>query len=253
MLSPVARTFVFMAGLILLVGCETLGLTNTTASETDSIARPSQTTSDRVSAEPPPQPPKTVKEPTPVKPPVVSKKLKVAVLDSGDYAQAKARHLQTLVQNKVKPLTLADVGYYMDVQNAQFIQLLQQTSIDIKHEGDFIVLTMPGSDSFGKNSLRLKPSAEQALALASQVLTEYTETQIAIHGHTDDSGEAEYNKKLSVRRALLVADYLVNAGIAIERIAVIGFGESLPLSLSTTAEGRAQNRRIELYLEPIAK
>ena len=161
--------------------------------------------------------------------------------------------MQTLLDKKVTPLELADVGYYMDVQNAQFIQLLQPANIEIQLDGGRIMLTLPGSDSFAKNSLELKPGAELSLAITSQVLAEYSETMIMIHGHTDDFGEADYNQKLSVQRALTVANYLVDAGIKIERIAVIGFGESLPLSLNTTAEGRARNRRIELSIEPIAK
>lgn len=161
--------------------------------------------------------------------------------------------MQDLIRSGAKPLALTEVGYYMDVQNAQFIQHLRATHIDIRHAGDLIILTLPGGDSFDPNSTRLKPGAIRNLELTAQVLTEYAQTQITIHGHTDDTGEAKYNQWLSVRRALSVTDQLLKAGVANRRIAVVGFGENSPLVPNTTADGRARNRRIELYLEPIAK
>lgn len=185
--------------------------------------------------------------------PSIPKKPQVAVLEAVDFAQAKNLHMQALIRSGAKPLALTEVGYYMDVQNAQFIQQLRATDIDIRHEGDLIVLTLPGGDSFDPNSTRLKPGAIRNLALAAQVLTEYAQTQITIHGHTDDTGEAKYNQWLSVRRALSVTDQLLKAGVATRRIAVVGFGENSPLVPNTTADGRARNRRIELYLEPIAR
>ena len=112
---------------------------------------------------------------------------------------------------------------------------------------------MPGGDIFGQDSAQLDPAAKDSLALTSRVLVEFAQTQIVIYGHTDNTGRAEYNQKLSVRRALAVADYLLTQGIAIERIAVVGLGETSSLSLDTTEAGRARNRRIELYLKPIAK
>lgn len=176
----------------------------------------------------------------------------VTVLDPDDFRQAGDRHLQELIRVSTAPLALDEVGYYMDVQNARLVQMLHPTSIEIAYEGDFIILTMPGGESFEPNSARLEETALRSLNLASQVLLEYAQTRITIHGHTDDTGEAPYNQLLSVRRALSVADQLVIAGIALERIAVVGFGESRPLNFNATDAERARNRRIELYLEPIA-
>ncbi len=178
---------------------------------------------------------------------------RVTVLDPDDFVQAGNRHLQELIRVSSNPLAPEEVGYYMDVQNAQLARILHPTSIEIGYEGGLIILTMPGGESFAPDSARLEDAAIRSLNLASRVLLEYSQTRITIHGHTDDTGEAGYNQLLSVRRALSVADRLVTAGIAAERIAVVGFGESRPLAFNTASAERARNRRIELYLDPIGR
>ena len=68
-----------------------------------------------------------------------------------------------------------------------------------------------------------------------------------IQGHTDSSGAAVYNMELSLRRAHAVRDYMIRTGIAPERLRVKGYGEERPVATNETAEGRAQNRRVELH------
>jgi OOP family OmpA-OmpF porin len=65
-------------------------------------------------------------------------------------------------------------------------------------------------------------------------------------GHTDAVGTDQYNMRLSLRRANAVRDYLIAGGISASRIRAEGFGESQPVASNETAEGRAQNRRVEL-------
>ncbi len=234
--GPVARFLIVLACLVSLSGCESLELIAAkiaNRSETQSAPRPAATASTDA--------------------PSQSLEPRVAVLDPDDFRQASGRHLQALIRSSVAPLALDEVGFYMDVQNAQLVQILHPTRIDIGYEGDLIILTMPGGDSFEHNSTRLKDAAIESLNLTSRILLEYSQTRITIHGHTDDSGEATYNQLLSVRRALSVANHLITAGIASERIAVVGFGESRPLAFNAAAADHARNRRIELYLEPIAR
>ena len=71
---------------------------------------------------------------------------------------------------------------------------------------------------------------------------------MSVDGHTDSIGSDAYNQKLSVRRAQAVADYLEKGGIAASRMTVKGFGESQPVASNDTAEGRAENRRVELKI-----
>lgn len=67
-----------------------------------------------------------------------------------------------------------------------------------------------------------------------------------IAGHTDSTGPATYNQKLSEKRAQAVINYLVTKGVAPERLTARGFGESKPAAQNTTSEGRQKNRRVEL-------
>jgi len=68
-----------------------------------------------------------------------------------------------------------------------------------------------------------------------------------VHGHTDSTASPEYNQKLSEARAKAVRDYFIKQGIAPERVRAKGFGETRPVASNDTAEGRAQNRRVELH------
>jgi OOP family OmpA-OmpF porin len=72
---------------------------------------------------------------------------------------------------------------------------------------------------------------------------------VIVEGHTDSVGSDAYNKKLSLRRADAVRQYLVKHGIPADRITAEGFGESSPVASNDTEDGRAQNRRVELRVE----
>ena len=78
---------------------------------------------------------------------------------------------------------------------------------------------------------------------------EATTEAVIVAGHTDSVGTDAYNMKLSKRRAESVRNYLASHGIAGDRIRVEAFGESQPVASNDTADGRAQNRRVELHLE----
>lgn len=97
---------------------------------------------------------------------------------------------------------------------------------------------------FDKSAIR--PDSRPVLDEAVEVLKENPNLRIAVEGNTDNVGSDLYNEKLSVRRAEAVFRYLVNHGIAPERMEVIGYGESRPVADNDTESGRAQNRRVEL-------
>jgi OOP family OmpA-OmpF porin len=79
-------------------------------------------------------------------------------------------------------------------------------------------------------------------------LTSNPDARVAIEGHTDAQGDEASNLALSESRAEAVRDYLVSQGIAADRLETAGFGESRPIASNDTAEGRAENRRIEFRL-----
>lgn len=249
----ISKRIIVLVSMFTLIGCESFGLIRNQPASNQASARPTPASVSpvTVSTEPTPiEPDPTEAAPTET---VALPKLQVAVLDPNDFMNAKARHKQALSESFGNSLAGTDVGYYMDIQEARFVQLLRNLRIDIKHEADIIILKMSGSDSFSSDSARLEAAALDSLTSISRVLDEFNNTQITIYGHTDDVGDEDYNQKLSVRRAMSVAQHLVDHGIAKQRIAIVGYGELLPVSPNTTDKGRAQNRRIELQLEPVAK
>jgi OOP family OmpA-OmpF porin len=72
-----------------------------------------------------------------------------------------------------------------------------------------------------------------------------------VQGYTDSRGSAALNQDLSTRRAESVKDYLVSKGVAGERLSSEGLGPSNPVADNETAEGRANNRRVEIIVQPV--
>jgi outer membrane protein OmpA-like peptidoglycan-associated protein len=99
---------------------------------------------------------------------------------------------------------------------------------------------------FDKSNIRA--DARPILDEAIKTLSGEPDINISVEGHTDDVGTDAYNEKLSLRRAHAVADYLRKGGIAASRMTVAGYGESKPVASNATADGRAQNRRVELRI-----
>jgi outer membrane protein OmpA-like peptidoglycan-associated protein len=103
---------------------------------------------------------------------------------------------------------------------------------------------------FDFNKATLKPEAKKQLEGALQALREQPGVQVLVVGHTDSVGSDAYNMKLSQRRAESVATYLAQNGVARQNIRTEWHGKRQPVASNETAEGRAQNRRVELTLSP---
>lgn len=101
---------------------------------------------------------------------------------------------------------------------------------------------------FDVNKADLKPAGKSELdALAGKLKDSNTQLeQITVTGHTDSSGASEHNRQLSERRAEAVKAYLVSKGLDGSRIDTRGAGDTRPVASNKTAEGRAQNRRVEI-------
>jgi outer membrane protein OmpA-like peptidoglycan-associated protein len=144
-------------------------------------------------------------------------------------------------------------GYYMDVQEAKLRQKLEGTGVRVARNGNNLDLVMPGDVTFETNSASLNSNFFEVLDSVALVLNEYKSTLVTVAGYTDSTGPADYNQKLSERRASTVALYLHSRGVAQQRLAAIGHGESRPVAGNNTAEGRSRNRRVEITLDPITK
>ena len=101
---------------------------------------------------------------------------------------------------------------------------------------------------FKSGSFELLPAARERLAKVSGIILAYPSLHLAVEGHTDSIGSDEYNQNLSEQRAEAVRDYFVQQGIPSNSIEAQGFGRTQPVASNDTAEGRQQNRRVELVL-----
>ena len=101
---------------------------------------------------------------------------------------------------------------------------------------------------FKTGSFELLPGARERLAKVSGIVLAYPSLHLQIEGHTDSVGSDEYNQQLSEKRAGAVRDYLVQQGISADSTEAKGFGKTQPIASNDTAEGRQQNRRVELVL-----
>jgi len=110
------------------------------------------------------------------------------------------------------------------------------------------VLALSGSVLFASGKSKLLPSASSRLSEVADAL-KATQEHIVIEGYTDSKGKEDYNKELSERRAQSVRDFLVSRGLESSRVDVIGMGEERPVADNSTAEGRANNRRVEIVLQ----
>ena len=144
------------------------------------------------------------------------------------------------------------VGYYMDVQEAKLRDQMRGTGVSVSRNGDNIILNMPSSITFAVDSADLSPSFYNTLSGVAMVLKEYEKTYVNVVGHTDNTGSASHNQALSERRAASVGQFLISQGAAANRFNIRGVGFNQPIASNNTADGRAQNRRVEITLSPMS-
>ena len=141
------------------------------------------------------------------------------------------------------------IGHYMDRQAAEMAQVPAEQD-RLRREQERLHVVMASDVMFESGKAYLQPGARDKLRRFGDVLNRYPRTNIEIIGHTDSRGSDESNYELSDRRARAVADELASAGVAPSRMRVRGEGESRPVATNDTAEGRAQNRRVEINVDP---
>ncbi|MFA0131531.1 OmpA family protein [Vibrio splendidus] len=120
----------------------------------------------------------------------------------------------------------------------------------VVEEKTSVVVTKAQTESFSQgmfetNSTELSTDGKIALMPLVEVLKAHPQSSVAVVGHTDSTGAAEYNLMISKKRAAAVAAYIEEQGIEADRITASGEGEENPIASNATAEGRAQNRRVD--------
>jgi outer membrane protein OmpA-like peptidoglycan-associated protein len=128
-------------------------------------------------------------------------------------------------------------------------QLLAQLSSILQTHDTVRGLIVNMSDVlFDTGSYTLKPGAREKLAKISGILLAYPTLKVQVEGHTDSVGSDDFNQRLSEQRAESVREYLVDQMVPAGAVTARGFGKTRPVATNDTAEGRQQNRRVELVV-----
>lgn len=146
------------------------------------------------------------------------------------------------------------IGYQLDQQIKELDEATAGSGIDVSEtpDGNSILVNLPDV-TFAVDSTTISPSFRTALDEVAASLQKYPNSLVDVMGHTDSTGSEAYNLDLSKRRAESVANYLVSRGVSRARLETIGYGEQYPIADNTSADGRAQNRRVEIRITPISQ
>lgn len=121
----------------------------------------------------------------------------------------------------------------------------------VKEEARGMVITLSGGVLFATGKYDLLPIARDKLDEVAKALIDQGYKSMLVEGHTDSKGKASDNDTLSLKRAEAVRTYLVSRGIPSEKIRASGLGSSRPVADNSTPDGRANNRRVEIVVEPL--
>jgi outer membrane protein OmpA-like peptidoglycan-associated protein len=144
------------------------------------------------------------------------------------------------------------IGQELDRQAGELRSDFGDSRIGVVNTGSSLVVTMPEDILFETDSAALTGPLRSDLAVLARHLNKYPDSTVQVIGHTDNVGAAAYNLNLSRQRASAVAAELISGGVSAARVSSIGRGEDEPVASNLTAEGRAQNRRVEIVILPNA-
>ena len=137
----------------------------------------------------------------------------------------------------------AGIGDHLDKQAAELAEIAET-----KRTENGIITNLKGDILFNSGKYNLKPQAQTNIIKIGKIISKYPEDRVKVIGHTDSQGSNETNAKLSLQRARVVYNQLIQSGVPSEHIEIIGMGEMRPIASNATPEGRAKNRRVELEI-----
>lgn len=140
----------------------------------------------------------------------------------------------------------AYIGDRMDRQAERIEEEVPGAVVQRVGEGINVTFTEDAGVYFETNKSAVKGTSATTLNKLAGIFKEYPNSVILVEGHTDSAGPEDYNMDLSKRRAESVTNYLISQGISPGRFTTKWYGESQPKADNSTAEGKAQNRRVEL-------
>ena len=112
---------------------------------------------------------------------------------------------------------------------------------------------MTAQTAFDVDSAAIKGGFHSSMDKIAEIINKYGKTTLDVVGHTDNTGSDQHNQALSERRAQAVAQYFLTKNIHQERLRIEGAGESQPRASNETEQGRTQNRRVEIVIEPVVE
>lgn len=142
------------------------------------------------------------------------------------------------------------IGKKMD-KKAEELAALENAQVETVEDANglqAIKVTFNSGILFPTNGSTLSAASKTELKEFASKMADMAETDITIYGHTDNTGSDAVNEKLSAQRAQSVAAYLKSCGIADGRMTTEGKSYSMPVADNATKEGRAQNRRVEIFI-----
>ncbi|NRB00502.1 MAG: OmpA family protein [Rhodobacteraceae bacterium] len=142
------------------------------------------------------------------------------------------------------------IGADLDRQAAELNQDFTNSEIDVINTGSELIVRMPQDILFAVDSDQVNSGLRADLFVLANSLNQYPQSRVTITGHTDNTGSAAYNQDLSERRAVEVSAILIQGGVNGTRLNAVGAGEDQPLASNLTEEGRAQNRRVDIRIQP---
>lgn len=154
--------------------------------------------------------------------------------------------LGAIIGAAVGGVTGAVIGRQMDKQAEEIKK--EVPDAEVIRVGEGIVIEFKSQILFGFDQSNLTTEARANLDKLIIILQKYPDTDIEVQGHTDSKGTTRYNEALSERRASAVSYYLSGKGIAVSRLTINGFGETMPKYSNTTEDGQTQNRRVEFLI-----
>ena len=141
------------------------------------------------------------------------------------------------------------IGKKMDKQQAELqAELAKQAEIKQVTDENGLQVTFNGGILFPTNGTTLSASARTDLSKFAASLINNPGTNVQIYGYTDDTGSLAVNERVATGRADAVRNYLLNSGVAATRLSAEGLPMQDYIASNSTAEGRAQNRRVEVYI-----
>ncbi|MEO7109801.1 MAG: OmpA family protein [Polyangiaceae bacterium] len=170
---------------------------------------------------------------------------------NGKQTKAQLSATQAQLANTGQALAIAQQQKAEAEKRAKDANDALQAFAKVKQDNRGMVITLSGGVLFASAKYDLLPQAQSKLGQVADVLSKQDkDSKIIVNGYTDSQGAEGFNQTLSQHRADSVRTYLVSHGIASDRVTAVGHGKESPVADNASPEGRADNRRVEIVVQP---